>query len=157
MIVAMVLKNKNDTPDRQTQRLGDLIAKTAGGDKENIMFVFADGYTGSTLYDLIAGFGPTATFAPDQIRTLSGRHLPDPERFVRLIELIRANEAREKPRQVAAVIADAEFIMAFLRFYFITVAQDLLAADLCDLIRPDSIAINIATHRVRIFQSGGPP
>ncbi len=155
-LIALVLMNADDTPNRTTQRVGDLVAKEADGRQENIMFVFGSGHHGPTLYDIMTGFGPTASFTPDQITTLTGLYLPDPERFVRLGALIAKNEAPDNPhpRKVMGVIADAEFIKAFLRHYFTVVAKEPTAATLNDFVIPGTvIVLETETNHVRVLQA----
>ena len=157
-MIALVLKEKGpiEIPDQKMQRMGNLIAEVANGDKGNVAFVIAAGFARVALYDLMTGFGPTATFVPNQISTLTGRHLPDPERFVRLIEWIRENEARGNKRKAMAVIADAEFIKAFLRFYFSSIANAPLTASLNDFVSPDTvITIDTTSSAIKMLQTNG--
>lgn len=155
-IIALVLKNTGSEPDRQMQNMGSHVAKEAGGKPDDIMFVYASGHDSQTFDDLITGFGPTATFAPEQITTLTGLHLPDPARFACLIGKLRENETRTNPRKVMAVIANAEFIKAFLRYYFTVVAQQPEATTMDDFVSAGiTIVLETDTHNARLLQVQG--
>jgi hypothetical protein len=158
-IIALVVKNDSEKPDRQImQRMGDMIAAVAEGDKNNILFVIAANSARGTMWDIMTGFGSTAEFTCDQIKTLSGQHLPNPEPFVRLIKLIHENEAIEKPRPVVAVIAETEFIKAFLRFFFSSIAKTPLATSLNDFVSyGTTVAVETGTHTIKILQPSGSP
>jgi hypothetical protein len=164
--LVMVVERNFEAPDRRTQDMGSkIVAATASRCSEALFLVALDGLARPTLYGIMIGFGPTATFEPDQISRPMTLDLPEPESFAALMAFVESNRRRgtesvegkpdtRKPRKAVIAITSAAFIKPFLRFYFSTVANRPNDPNFDEFISYGAaVVLDTITHEVKILQT----
>ncbi len=164
--LALVVEGNTERPDRRTQNMGLRIVGATASDMTEVFFLVAlDGFARPTLCSIMTGYGPTATFEPDQIRRPMTLDIPEPENFAALMAIIKNDRRRgtesvdgkpdlRKPRKAIIVITSAAFIKPFLHFYFTTEAERPETPNLDEFIAfGTSVVIDMATHEVKLLQT----
>jgi len=164
--LALVAEGNIGHPDRRAQDMGTLLANATESKNTDVLFAVAqDGLARATLSSVMIGYGPTATFEPDQIRRPMALDVPEQDGLDALMAIIEANRRRgtegvagkadaRKPRKAVIVITNGAFIQAFLRFYFSTVANGPETPSLDEFVSfGTSVVINTITHEVKILQA----
>ena len=162
--LALIVEKNAEAPERRMQDMGSLVAAaTASSDAEVFFGVALDGYARSSLYDLMTGYGSTATFEPDQIRHPMWLDIPEIQSFARLMMLVGNNDHLIKaaagglsdpqaPKKANIAITTDAFIKPFLRFYFANVAGRRGTPNLDEFVSYGTIVLlNLATHHVELL------
>jgi hypothetical protein len=153
-LIALTVQNATEEPSHETLMLGAKLAALAGGDPSNVMFIRADsGPARTTMFSMMYGLSITAVYEPRQIRRLPELNTPAQTNFWRALLNAICAESVLPFKKVAVVIADREFIMGFLRYYF-HVTGNGFCQRLDDFVRDPGIVVTIdtASQKIGMFQ-----
>lgn len=153
-LIALTVQNATEKPSRETLMLGAKLAKLAGGDPSNVVFIRADsGPARTTMLSMMYGLSLTTAYEPRQIRRLPELNAPAQANFWLALRQAICAESVLPFKKVAVVIADREFISGFLRYYF-HITGNGFSQRLDDFVREPGIVVTIdmASQKITMFQ-----